>query len=708
MSRVHSVDRRNCDIVVAVAGQPNVGKSTLFNVLTGGGAHVANWPGTTVSLQAALSTWKNKRICFVDLPGTYGLSASSLEEVIAREFIVDEKPDVVLVLVDSTAPERTIYLAIQVLELTSRVVIALTKTDLMHSKGIHIHIDELSKRIRAPVVPISAIKGIGMQELLDVVAKTAESKSEKRIHVDYGIVEPYIAEIEDLLSKSKALSKYPKRWAAIRLLEGDIELEKLLENAGERNILKNIRIIRESIRRTLGKDPLELTIEARYRFVDSVLGGVIVRVRIKPIESIIDRILKIPILGGIVALLILGIVFFTVFAVNTGFPLNILLTSMGYEELAAIIEEGSLSGIVALLFDSLGTVIYDHLINIGASKFLADLISSGIIGGVGSVLSFLPLILMIFIALSALEDSGLAPRLATALHNTLEKFGLSGRAVYPYMISLGCNVPGVLASRISLESEERLQLIASTPFIPCQARLVVIMALITVAFRSPLMQVSAVISLYVISIFIALITSLIFRRTIMKKKEPPELILELPPLHRPNLKVMWWNSWDLAKHFLKKAGTIILALSIVIWLLSHLSYAGFVEDASKSFIATMGRAIAPFLKPLGIEGEKAWITGTALLTGFVAKELFISTIAILGGYGEEVNIVDVLGITPLQTYAVLLFITLYVPCLATLAAMYTESRSIKLTLILILYMVGIAYVISVMIYTLLSAIAMFI
>ena len=704
MKKVNSIDREKCNIVVAVAGQPNVGKSTLFNVLTGSGAHVANWPGTTVSLQAALSEWRGKKICFVDLPGTYGLSASSLEEVIAREFIVEEKPDVVLVLVDSTAPERTIYLAIQTLELTSKVVVALTKVDLMHSKGIHIHIDELSKRIGAPVIPISAIKGIGMQELLDVITKVAESKSEKRININYGIMEPHIAEVENIISKSKALSKYPRRWAAVRLLEGDNELEKLLEKKGEKDLLKNIRIIRESIRRTLGKDPLELTIEARYKFVDNILKGVIVRVKVKPTEGIIDKVLRIPILGGIVALLILGIVFFAIFAINTGFPLNFILMSMGYEELATMIEEGSLSGIIASFFDSVGTALYNYLINVGVSKILADLISSGIIGGVGSVLSFLPLILMIFIALSALEDSGLAPRLATTLHSILEKFGLSGRAVYPYMINLGCNVPGVLASRISLETEERLQIISSAPFIPCQARLVVIMALITVAFKSPLLQVLAVISLYMISIFIALITSLVFRKIIMKRKEPPELILELPPLHKPNLKVVWWNSWDLAKHFLKKAGTIILVLSIVIWLLSHLGYVGFVEDVSKSFIASMGRAVTPFLKPLGIEGERAWIVGTALLTGFVAKELFISTIAILGGYGEEVNIVEILGITPLQTYAILLFLTLYVPCLATLAAIYAESRDLKLTLILILYMVGIAYAISLAVYTVLSII----
>lgn len=704
MGKVNSIDKTKCGIIVAVAGQPNVGKSTLFNVLTGSGAHVANWPGTTVSLQTALSKWKGKKICFVDLPGTYGLSASSLEEVIAREFIVEEKPDVVLVLVDSTAPERTIYLAIQALELTPKVVVALTKIDLMHSKGIHIHIDELSKRIGAPVIPISAIKGIGMQELLDAIIKVAESKSEKRININYGMMEPHIAEIENIVSKSKALNKYPRRWAAIRLLEGDNELEKLLEKGEEKDLLKNIRIIRESVRRALGKDPLELTIEARYRFVDNILKGVIVRVKVKPTEGIIDKVLRIPILGAIVALLILGIVFFGIFAINTGFPLNFILTSMGYSELATMIEEGSLSGAIASLFDTIGTAIYSYIINIGASRVLADLISSGIIGGVGSVLSFLPLILMIFIALSALEDSGLAPRLATALHNMLEKFGLSGRAVYPYMISLGCNVPGILASRISLESEERLQIISSASFIPCQARLVVIMALITVAFKSPLLQALAVISLYIISILITLITSLIFRKIVMKKEEPPELILELPPLHRPNLKVVWWNSWDLAKHFIKKAGTIILILSIIIWLLSHLGYVGFVEDASKSFIAVMGRAITPFLKPLGIEGERAWIVGTALLTGFVAKELFISTIAILGGYGEEVNVIEILGITPLQTYAILLFLTLYVPCLATLATIYTESKSLKLTLILILYMVGIAYIISLIIYTVLSMI----
>ncbi len=692
------------EVVVAVIGNPNVGKSTLFNVLTGEIAHVANWPGVTVARKEGVRDYMGVRIRFVDLPGVYGLSASSLEEVVSREYVVSGEPDLIVVLADSTTPERTLYLPIQLLELTPNVILVFTKVDEMSRLGIHIHFDRLESILGIPVIPTSATQGLGIRDLLNKIVEFAGGRRFRgdAVKLDYSGLEPFIAEVSEILKSSKAVSNYPIRWVAMRLLEGDLRIEELLNSAGESYILREVQRVREAIRRSVGRDPSELFISTRFNYVHSIVREVVVRVeRSRGIEASFEKLLQRPITGPLISVLILFTALLAVFSVNTGFPLTTMLSYFGLDELAGFIETYSLNGLLGMMFSLLADLVSENLSSV--NPLITSLIADGIVVGVGAVLSFLPLILMMFTFLAVLEDSGIAPRLAISFHNVLSKFGFSGRAIYPLIVSVGCNVPGVLASRTAIEDEERLEVIAATPFIPCQARLVVVMALVTAFFKSPIAQAMAVASIYLVGIAMFLLTGILIRSVAFKKAEPPELILEVPAIHRPNLKVVWWISWDYTKHFLKKAGIIILSLSVIIWLMLNLGPTGFVVDAELSYGGILSRAITPTLTPFDIVGEDAWKVAFALLHGFIAKEAVLESIALLHGGVSVADALQSLGLSTTQAYSLLLFTTLYVPCLATVATIYQEIRNIKVVLAQITYMIVAAYVIALTAYLILKA-----
>ncbi len=698
--------KQGCDIVVAVAGNPNVGKSTLFNVLTGETAHVANWPGVTVELKTGERIHRGKKICFVDLPGTYGITASSIDEIVAREYIVGGEADVVLVLVDSTAPERTIYLALQILELTSRVVLALTKIDQAHSLGIHIHVDKLEARLGVPVITTSAVQGLGIRELLDTIIDVAEGRKGRRepLRIDYNGLEPYIAELETLIIRGKVLENYNPRWVALRLLEGDQRLEELLEKAGRKEIVEKARELREIFTKNSGRAPEDLAIMTRFDYADKLMHEVIVRTEQKRIvEKATDRIFQHPAIGPLVSLGLLFLVFFFAFAINTGFPLNIVFETLGYEDLASAIEEFSFSGLLEKLFTWLSEAFANYLTSTSSPEWLVSLVADGIIPGVGSVLSFLPLIILISLFIAILEDSGLAPRMAIAFHRFFAKFGLSGKAVFPMIISLGCNVPGVLASRTATEEEERVEIILGVPFVPCQARLVVLLAFVGAFFKSPITQAAVILGVYVLGILVYLVTALLARRIMFKKKEPPEFLIEIPPLHKPSGKVVWWITWDYSKHFLKKAGIIIFLLSIITWGLLSYGPAGLVEDPVESYGAVLGHSLGPILQTLyGLQPDTAWRIGFALIHGFIAKEALIESITLLQGVDSSREALLSLGLTPSQALAILVYMMLYVPCLATIAVMYQELKNAKLTILAVVYMLVVATILSVIIYGLLG------
>jgi len=697
---------RGFDTTVAVVGNPNVGKSTLFTRMTGEITRIGNWPGVTVERKEGVRVHRGVRIRFVDLPGTYGLTATSLEETIARNYIISGEPDIVLVLVDATAPERSLYLAVQVLELTPNVIVVFTKTDEMEKLGIHVHFDKLESILKVPVVATSAIRGTGIRELLDLIVDFPAKRGfrSEQLRVDYGGLEPFILEVMHAIQESSALRGFPKRWAAVRLLEGDDDLESKLVASDEKELLAKVREIREAIKRGIGKDPVELVVSARFNYVHNLASKVVVRVeRRRGIEEALEKLLSKPVLGPLASALMLFLSLLIVFSVNTGFPLNVVLDHMGLPNLAELVEGYSVSGLLERGFALLGSLIKGKLAE--TNPVLASLVADGIAAGVGAVLSFLPLVLMVFVFLSALEDSGVLPRLAISIDFLLNRFGFTGKAIYPLVVSLGCNVPGVLASRAASEEKERLQTVVATPFVPCQARLVVLLAFLTALFESPLSQALALISFYATGILVFLATGAVLRRLVFKVKEPPELILEAPPIHKPNLRVVWWLSWDYTKHFLKRAGTIILGLSIVTWLLSNFGSSGFTDRVEDSLAFALGRLVSPALAPFDLKGEVAWIVGFSLLVGFVAKEAILEAIvsASRGVAGVSEAIVA-LGLSIPQAYAILLFATLYVPCLATVAVVYQETRSVRLTAYQILYMISAAYLLSFVAYSIAKAI----
>lgn len=695
------------DITVAVIGNPNVGKSTLFNVITGELAHVSNWPGTTVALKEGFKEWKGIKVRFVDLPGIYGLSASSLEEIISREYLIGGEANLIIALVDSTAPERSLYLPIQLLELTPNVIIVFTKVDEMNRLGIHINFSKLRSLLGVPVIPTSAINNVGIRELLDVIADFANGIKfrDKVLVIDYGGLEPFINEVSQLLVRSKTLSKYPTRWTAIRLLEGDPRLEELLMAGNELEVLKGIQIIREAIRRSIGRDPVDLIINSRYNFVSRLVSEVVVRVKGRAhFIDVIGDVIQRPIIGPITSLLILLLGFFIIFSINIGFPLNIIFRSLNMYWIADFIENYSLSGIIGSVFNALSDFVRESL---SGNELFSSFIADGILVGVGAVASFLPLIFLASILMASLEDSGLAPRMAVGFHNLFSSFGLSGRAIYPLILGLGCNVPAVMSSRTALDDVERREIIVAAPFIPCQARLIVTMAIITTYFKTPVTQAASLILIYSLGILYYLITALIVRKLVYRVSEPPELLIELPLIHMPKPKIIWWISWEYTKHFLRKAGLIILSLSVIIWAFLNIGPNGLTSNPEVSFYGIMGRALTPILKPLDIVGDNSWKITTALLQGFIAKEAVLETLAILEGTADIDVALSSLGLTMPQIIALLIFINTYVPCIATVATEYGESRSLKLTILQVIYMTAVAYITALITYYIIKLITVF-
>lgn len=689
------------EITIAVMGQPNVGKSTLFNILTGRNVHVANWPGVTVERHEGWRDYRGYRLHFVDLPGIYGLSASTLEEVIARSYLVSGEPDVVLVLVDSTIPERTMYLALEVLELFPKTIIVLTKSDLIHSYGVHINPHLIERKFGAPVVMVSAATGQGIDELLDTILKIAEDIIGRKepLRISYGELEPFIQSIEEIVSKTSLAKDFPTRWLAIRLLEGDIDLESRLRKRGEVKALKKIVKIREEIRNMLRQRPEEIFAQKRFSYLMNILREGIVRIEKTRmgVHGRIDGIIMHPIIGPFVSILILMILFTAIFTINTGFPFNVILDSIGLSDVASIIEEYSLAGLmdkgISLLGDYLTSILED------SPDWFVSLIIDGIVGGVGAVLVFLPLIFLVALMLAVLEDIGLAPRIAVSLNNLLNKIGLSGHAVFPMTLCLGCNVPAIMATRATPNYRERIRLILALSFIPCQARLIVILAFASAltGTGSVILVLFSYIGAFMVFAFINKLMIIFDRRK--KLYEEPELLLEIPPLHKPLPRVIWWLTWDSVRHFLKKAGTIIFVVTIIAW--AMLYYTPSLEPAVEpedSLGASIAKIFAPLLYPIGLNYDQSWMMAYALMIGFLAKEAVVGTLAILARTSSASEAIRIIGLNDPQIASLTIFSVLYVPCLATVAVIHSESRSLKLTLIAIAIMLSIAYIVSLMTY----------
>lgn len=659
---------------VAVIGNPNVGKSTLFTRLTREIAHIANWPGTTVERKEGVLHLNGADVVLVDLPGVYSLAGVSVEEKVAKSYLLKEDWDAVLVLADTLTPERTLYLAVHVLELTGRAVVALTKWDAAHARGVHVRVEALREALGVPVVAVSAVTGEGLGELVKALQEVLSDKVGEPLKLDYGPLEHAIAEVEQELASLNLNIRAPPRWIALKLLEGDEDLAKLVEEAGGGAAVRKARELKEAVARSTGLDPEELAVSRRFNFVDEICRKAVVRVRVERGESPLEQFLLSPVLGPLLSVGILIAAYALVFALNTGFPLNVLFEAAGLSELAEQLESCTLSGLISGLLDS---AIGWLSANLPPTPF-APLLLDGLLRGAALVLSFLPLILMALLVLAFLEDSGVGPYAAASLHRLFQRVGLSGRAVYPLLIGLGCNVPAVMASRTAPEEAERRQLMVAVPFVPCQARLVLLLAFASAYFAdSPLLAAAAFASAYAAALGLFAATSVVARGA-LGVTEAPELVLELPPLHRPSLKVLWWISWDYAKHYLKRAGLVIFGLSLVVWGLTSYGPSGPAEPG-ESYAALAGRGLAPLMALLGLSGSKAESMAFAALAGLVAKETVLLSLAAYQGSADPVEALKLLGLSRAQALALAVFFTTYMPCVATIAAIYKESGSAKLT-----------------------------
>ena len=661
-------------MLFALIGNQNSGKTTLFNQLTGSNQHVGNFPGVTVEKKEG-QIKKMPQITVVDLPGIYSLSPYSTEEIVTRDFLLKEKPDAIINIVDATSIERNLYLTLQLIELNIPVIIALNMMDEVTASGNSIDVNLLSKKIGVPVVPISAIKKQGISELIDTAVATAQKRIKPKI-IDFceGAMHRAIHALGLLIEDHASAKDLPIRYAATRLIEGDQEtIGQLQLNANELDILDHIIHEMED---TLGMDKDAALADMRYNYIENLIQDTVhkrqeTNEQIKSVK--IDNILTHKYFAIPIFILIMGFVFWMTFGV---------------------IGAG-LSDLLALFISFITQSVDSLLAAYGLNPIIHSLIIDGIFVGVGSVLSFLPTIVVLFLFLSLLEDSGYMARVAFVMDKLLRKIGLSGRSFIPMLIGFGCSVPAIMATRTLSSERDRKMTILLTPYMSCSAKLP-IYAVFSAAFF-PQYAALVMMSLYLLGIMVAILVGLLLRKTIYKGNPIP-FIMELPAYRFPSIKTMLLHMMQKAKDFIRKAFTIIFIATIVIWFLQNFDFRiNQVVDSSNSILALLGSFIAPFFKPLGF-GD--WRASTALITGLMAKETVVSTLSVL------LNLRDASGLTlglsqlfnPLSAFSFIVFTLLYMPCVATFAAIKREMNSLKSAIGAMAMQTGVAWVVTFLIY----------
>ncbi|ACI19510.1 ferrous iron transport protein B [Dictyoglomus thermophilum] len=649
-------------IRVALVGNPNVGKSTVFNQLTGLNQHTGNWPGKTVEKKIGYVNKDKYILEITDLPGIYSLTANSLEEVISREFIIKEKPDIVILIVDASGLERNLYLLSQLRELTPNIIIGLNMIDILKMKKYKLDIKKLEERLKIPIIPTIASKGIGLDELVNKVIEVYEEDNLNPIGIHYGDLEEDIKKIEEILPEN--LEGYPKRWIALKLLENDPIIIDLCKNNLSKEDWEKIKEIFEKNE----NNPIKVA-TARYNFIKKVLEGVLEKPEKQAISwtEKLDEYLTHPFWGSIFAILIVTLIFYL------SFTLNDLLSE-------------PVDGLLSLIGDKLSSLLFF------IPNWWRELLIEGVWQGVATILSFTPLITIFFFFLALMEGSGYLARLAFVSDGLMHKLGLHGKSLIPLVISFGCNVPGVMATRTLEDEKDRILLIILDSFIPCVPRILVASFFLSIFF--PRQAFFLLIFLYFISFFSIFINGKILRRRVLKSTFNP-LLMELPIYKIPNPKLVLLYLWDKLKHFLERAGTIMALLSGIIWILSHYP----TGDIQNSILAQIGKFFSIFMKPMGFN----WELTVGLLSGFVAKEAALSTLsAIYGVSSNELGSLLLKIITTKTAFSFVVFQLLYIPCAATVATIYQETKSLKWTIFSMIYSLTYAYIFTFILYQILS------
>ncbi len=716
-------------ITIALAGNPNSGKTTLFNNITGTRQKVGNWPGVTVEKKEGIVHKYGYDLKIVDLPGTYSLTPFSVEEIIARNYVIDECPDILIDIIDASNLERNLYLATQLREIDCKVIFALNMADVARTRGLKIDAEKLSELLDLPVVFTVGNKNEGIDTLLQKAIELAESKSgiSQKRKVKYSKdIESSIAKLQRSIEK-KIVGKLPynNRWTAIKLLEDDmIVKERVAQEAGNnaQDIIQEIQELRKKLINRFDEEPEIVMTDERYGFIAGIIKEVLTtstKNRID-ISRNIDLVLTHRFIGFPIFIFFIWAMFQLTFSLGA-YP-------MGWIDMGV--------GGISVLFESF---LPDSL--------LKDLLINGIIAGVGSVIIFLPNILILFFCIALFEDTGYMSRAAFLMDKIMHLIGLHGKSFIPMLMGFGCSVPAVIATR-TLESEkDRILTILITPFMSCSAKLPVYIILTGTFFSAK--AGSVLFAIYILGIIAAFLSGRLFRSTVLKGADAP-FVMELPPYRAPMLKSVLIHMWDRGKMFLKKMGGIILIGSVVVWALSafpgniqysvdyaaelaginalyeaeikaaaktvdisgmqsieekrdagirKIKLAQDAEKMEKSFMGCIGKKLAPLFAPLGID----WRGGVALLTGFVAKEIVVSTMGILYAVEEEED--DALqktiissGMTPLSALSMMIFVLLYLPCIATIAAIKQETGSFKWMFFSIAYTTSLAWVAAFSVY----------
>ncbi len=641
-----------CRRVVLLVGTPNSGKSTVFNIFFGGHSRIGNWPGVT----ADIHYHAYGDACIVDTPGTYSIEGETLEEEVIVRSIAELRPEKIIFVLDGTQPEAGLYLLVQVLEAyPGPLEVLVSKSLLSHGAGIHIDAEALSHRLGVPFYRVSILEGVGE----DTVKALIDARPARRgaFRIDYGPLEPYVKLLEDMVRRLAGGLGLSPRWIAVQLLQGDMIVQDLVRRSGGENAVREAERIRTMLVGQ-GVDVEDLIASSRLNAAEDLARRYVVRRRPGELAWRIDSILLHPILGPVASALLLFTSFLAVFSVTLGFPLNVILDAVGLETAARVLEEYSLVSLVSRVFEAITSSL--------PSSGLAWQLVAGVVNGVGVVASFIPLIAVATAFLAVLEDSGIMTRIAVALHPFIERMGVSGRSVYPYLLGLGCNVPAIMSSRL-LPRHERIRVVLSIPFVICSARLVVLLAFTFAFFRSPLTQALAAVSLYLLSALVALATARIAHVFTGERYVRPHLVMELPLLHKPSMRVVWWSVRSSLSHFIVKMAGPITVAAVLIW------GATYIEVDGSSLGLAVGRIVGTIFEPIGIDPGRAEVLGLAALAGSLVKEVIVESIGIAYGTPDPVKAVSMLSLTPVQAYSLLVFFMLYMPCIATMIALKSEA-----------------------------------
>ena len=667
-------------VKIALAGNPNCGKTTLFNALTGSNQFVGNWPGVTVEKKEG-KLKGHKDVILTDLPGIYSLSPYTLEEVVARNYILQEKPDAIINIVDGTNIERNLYLTTQILELGIPVIMAVNMMDIVEKNGDTIHIDKLKKKLGCEVVTISALKGTGITEAANKAVSIAQShRKVTPVHEFCDKAEEIIGAVENKLTG--VVPEEQKRFFAIKLLERD---DKIIE---QMNTSVNVSAEIKEMEDEFDDDTESIITNERYVYISSIIGQCVTKARKDKLSTSdkIDRIVT----NRWLALPIFAVVMFIVYYVS--------VTTVG-----AFVTDWTND---VLFGEIIPPAIESGLNAIGCAAWLQGLILDGIVAGVGAVLGFVPQMLVLFAFLAFLESCGYMARVAFIMDRIFRKFGLSGKSFIPMLIGSGCGVPGVMASRTIENDRDRKMTIMTTTFVPCGAKLPII-AMIAGAFFGNSGWVAP--SCYFVGIAAIICSGIILKKTKMFAGDPAPFVMELPAYHWPTVSNILRSMWERGWSFIKKAGTIILLSTIILWFLMSFGWEGgsfgMVEELNESILSKIGTAIAWIFAPLGwTKAGEGWKMAVAAVTGLIAKENVVATFGMLYGFAEVAEDgAEIWGnlaaaMTPIAAYGFLVFNLLCAPCFAAMGAIKREMNNTKWFLFAIGYQCGLAYLVSLCIY----------